>query len=66
MILAITQATIRLLGFLILVAGLSAISACGQSENVTIHEPGVYQGAVDDLKTDEAQLKDRIKNQMDR
>ena len=60
------QKTIYLSGFVILAAGLFAISGCGQSENVTIHEPGVYQGASDDLKTDEAQLSQRNKNQMDR
>ena len=48
------------------VAGLLFLSGCEQSENVTIHEPGVYQGASDNLETDQAQLQERIKNQMDR
>ena len=60
------QKTIHLFGFLVIAAGLSVMSGCEQSDSVTIHEPGVYQGAIDDLKTDEAQLKERIKSQMDR
>ncbi len=42
------------------------ISACEQAEDVTLHEPGVYQGAKDDLSTDTAALQQRLKNQMDR
>ena len=42
------------------------ISACEQAENVTLHEPGVYQGTKDDLSTDVAALQQRMKNQMDR
>ena len=60
------QKTFHLFSFVILLSGLFLISGCDQSESVTMHEPGVYQGASDDLKTDEAQLSERIKNQMDR
>ncbi len=60
------QKTIHLLGLLIIAAGLTAISACDQTESIVIHEPGVYQGTSDDLKTDDALLKERIKGQMDR
>jgi len=42
------------------------ISACEQAEDVTLHEPGVYQGTKDDLSTDVAALQQRMKNQMDR
>ena len=60
------QKAIQFYGFMILVAGLSVMSGCEQSENVTIHEPGIYQGASDDLVTDQSLLQERIKNQMDR
>ena len=53
--------------FLLLTAVLAVfVSGCEQAEDVTIHEPGVYQGAADDLSTDTAALQDRLKNQMDR
>ncbi len=55
------------LKFLLLTTFLAAfVSGCEQVEDVTIHEPGVYQGATDDLSVDTAALQDRLKNQMDR
>ena len=52
--------------FLAAVMSLIFISGCEQAENVTIHEPGVYQGATDSLTTDLAALQERMKKQMDR
>ena len=60
------QKTKYLFSLVMVVTGLLFLSGCEQSENVTIHEPGVYQGASDNLETDQAQLSERIKSQMDR
>ena len=56
----------RNFGFVTFLSGFIFLYGCEQAENVTIHEPGVYQGASDDLMTDSAKLQERIKNQMDR
>jgi len=47
---------------------ISALSGCLESTDVTIFEPGVYQGAVDPLigSTDAAALQSRFQKQMDR
>ena len=66
MSLAVKTKSISSFSRVIFITGLIFLSGCEQSENVTIHEPGVYQGASDDLTTDQAQLQERLKNQMDR
>ena len=45
-----------------------ALSGCLESTDVTIFEPGVYQGPLDPLigNSDAAALQARFENQMDR
>ena len=43
-----------------------ALAGCWESADVTLHQPGKYQGAVDGLKTDAALLQERFAGQQDR
>ncbi len=51
---------------LLLVCASLALTGCWESADVTIYEPGVYQGAVDNLKSDSNALQTRFQNQFDR